>query len=53
MATSQNVISEAPDDGVDRTDIAAAALEELEADDLDVRGEDYEPIEVEVTPGGE
>ena len=53
VATSQDVISEAPDEGVDRTDIAAAALEELEADDLDVRGEDFQAIEVEVTPGGE
>jgi NitT/TauT family transport system substrate-binding protein len=53
VATSENVITAPPDEGVDRTDIAEAALEDLEADDLDVRGEDFEAIEVEVTPGGE
>jgi NitT/TauT family transport system substrate-binding protein len=53
VATSENVISEPPDDAAFRTDLAEAALEALEEDDLDVRGEDFEPIEVEVTPGGE
>ncbi len=53
VATSQNVISEAPDDSVDRTDIAAAAVQSLEDEGIDVTGEEFEAIEVEVTPGGE
>jgi NitT/TauT family transport system substrate-binding protein len=53
VATSESVISAEPDEGAYRTDIAEAAVEALEGDDLDVRGEDFEPIEVEVTPGGE
>jgi NitT/TauT family transport system substrate-binding protein len=53
VATSENVISEAPDDAAFRTDIAEAAVADLEGDDLDVRGEDFEAQEVEVTPQGE
>jgi NitT/TauT family transport system substrate-binding protein len=36
-----------------RTDLAEAAMAELEEDGEDVRGEDWEKPEVEVTPGGE
>jgi NitT/TauT family transport system substrate-binding protein len=35
------------------TDYAEAAVVALEEEGVDVKGEDYEPIEVEVTPGGE
>jgi NitT/TauT family transport system substrate-binding protein len=53
VATSENVISAAPDDSVDRTDIAQAAVDSLADEDVDTTGEDFEAIEVEVTPGGE
>jgi NitT/TauT family transport system substrate-binding protein len=53
VATSENILSAEPDADAFRTDIAEAAIADLEADGADVRGEDYEPIEVEVTPGGE
>ncbi|HET9259328.1 MAG TPA: ABC transporter substrate-binding protein [Acidimicrobiia bacterium] len=36
-----------------RTDIAAEAVERLEADGFDVTGEDYEPQTIELQPGGE
>jgi NitT/TauT family transport system substrate-binding protein len=35
------------------TDYAELAVQELEEEGVDVTGADYEPIEVEVTPGGE
>jgi NitT/TauT family transport system substrate-binding protein len=35
------------------TDYAEAAVVALEEEGVDVKGEDYEPEEVEVTPGGE
>jgi NitT/TauT family transport system substrate-binding protein len=35
------------------TDYAEAAVAALEEEGVDVTGDDYEPIEVEVTPGGE
>jgi NitT/TauT family transport system substrate-binding protein len=49
------VISAEPAEGAYRTDLTAAALESLAADypELDLTGESYEPIEVEITPGGE
>jgi NitT/TauT family transport system substrate-binding protein len=53
VATSENVISAAPDDSVDRTDIAQAAVDSLNDDGVDTTGEDFEPSDVEVTPGGE
>jgi NitT/TauT family transport system substrate-binding protein len=53
VATSENVISEEPAEGAFRSDIAEAAVASLDEEGLDTTGEDYEPIEVEVTPGGE
>ena len=47
------VITAEPSEGAFRTDLAAAALELLTADGVDVTGESYEPIEVEITPRGE
>ncbi|MGH3030137.1 MAG: ABC transporter substrate-binding protein [Gaiellaceae bacterium] len=47
------VENEPEDEATYRTDIAEAAVEELESEGVDVRGGDYEPQEVEVTPGGE
>ncbi len=35
-----------------RTDIAEAAVKELEDDDVDVQGDDWEAENVEVTEGG-
>jgi NitT/TauT family transport system substrate-binding protein len=53
VATSEDVISEEPAEGAFRSDIAEAAVASLDDEGLDTTGEDYEPIEVEVTPGGE
>ena len=55
VALEGEVISEAPDDSAYRTDLAQAALDSLTEDypDLDLVGEDWERIEVELTPGGE
>jgi NitT/TauT family transport system substrate-binding protein len=49
------VITVEPTEGAYRSDLAAAAIEGLTTDypDLDLTGESYEPIEVEITPGGE
>jgi len=49
------VISEEPTEGAYRTDLATSAVESLTTDfpDVDLTGESYEPIEVEITPGGE
>jgi NitT/TauT family transport system substrate-binding protein len=47
------VISAEPSEGAFRTDLAAAAIDLLTADGVDVTGESYEPIEVEITPRGE
>jgi NitT/TauT family transport system substrate-binding protein len=55
IALNYEVISAAPDEGAYRTDLAQAALDSLQADmsDLDVKGEDFEAAEVEITPNGE
>lgn len=55
VALDGAVISEAPADTAYRLDLAQIALEELaeEYPDLDLTGMDFEPIEVEITPGGE
>lgn len=47
------VLTEAPDDAALRTDLAEQAVNDLEAEGLDVRGEGFEKRDVEVTPGGE
>lgn len=54
VALEGAVISEEPSEGAYRTDLVTAALESLMADEMyDVTGEDWEPLEVEITPGGE
>jgi NitT/TauT family transport system substrate-binding protein len=55
IALNYEVISAAPDEGAYRTDLAQAALDSLQADmsDLDVKGEDFEAAEVEISPNGE
>ena len=52
IALSGKVISKPATDEAYRTDIAEAAVRALEDDDVDVRGEDWEAEEVEVTEGG-
>jgi NitT/TauT family transport system substrate-binding protein len=53
IATDYGVVKNEPDDGVYTTEYAEAAVRELEDEGVDVRGEDFEAPEVEVTPGGE
>ncbi|MDP8959100.1 MAG: ABC transporter substrate-binding protein [Actinomycetota bacterium] len=53
VATSQEVITEEPPEDTFRTDLAEQAVADLEAEDLDVRGEAFEPVEVELREGGE
>ena len=45
------VLQNPPDDAALRTDLALRALSGLS--DLDTSGDDYERLDVEVTPGGE
>jgi NitT/TauT family transport system substrate-binding protein len=53
IALDYDIIKKPATDDAYRTDIAEAAVAELEEGDEDVRGEDWEKPEVEVTPGGE
>ena len=55
VATEGGVITEAPPDTAYRTDLAQAALDMLTGMDstMDVTGEDWQRIEVELAPGGE
>ncbi len=53
VATSQSVIQEPPAEDTFQTDLAEAAVAALEEEGLDVRGEGFEPTEVELAPGGE
>ena len=54
IALNYEVVEEEPE-GAWRGDLAMEAFESLNDmyDDLDVTGEDWEPAEVEITPGGE
>jgi NitT/TauT family transport system substrate-binding protein len=52
IALDGKVISKPASDDSYRTDIAEAAVKELEDDDVDVKGEDWQAEEVEVTEGG-
>ena len=52
IALDGKVISKPASDDAYRTDIAEAAVSELEDEDVDVKGEDWEAEEVEVTEGG-
>ena len=55
IALTYGVIEEEMDEGAWRGDLAQQALDSLVEmyPDLDVTGEDWEPAEVEITPGGE
>ena len=53
IATDYEIIKAPATTDAYRTDLAEAAVAELEEDGEDVRGEDWEKPEVEVTPGGE
>ena len=55
VALEGEVISEEPSEGAFRTDLAQAALDSLHEEmmDLDLTGEEWERIEVELAPGGE
>jgi NitT/TauT family transport system substrate-binding protein len=53
IATDYDIIKTPATNDAYRTDLAEAAVADLEEDGEDVRGEDWEKPEVEVTPGGE
>jgi NitT/TauT family transport system substrate-binding protein len=53
IATDYDIIKKPATSDAYQTDIAEAAVAELEEEGEDVRGEDWEKPEVEVTPGGE
>jgi hypothetical protein len=47
------VIESAATSDAYRTDLAEAAVQGLQDEDVDVNGADYQKLNVEVTPGGE
>jgi NitT/TauT family transport system substrate-binding protein len=53
IATDYDIVKTEPGEGVYRSDLAEAAVAELEDEGVDVKGEDFEAPEVEVTEGGE
>lgn len=53
IGLTYGIITEAPDEGTWRTDLVEQAVANLVAEGLDVNGEDFEKIEVELRPGGE
>ncbi|HXG76599.1 MAG TPA: ABC transporter substrate-binding protein [Gaiellaceae bacterium] len=53
IALDYKIIKSPASEDAYRTDLAEAAVAELEEDGEDVKGEDWEKPEVEVTPGGE
>lgn len=53
IALDYDIIKNAASEDAYRTDLAEAAVAELEEDGEDVRGEEWVKPEVEVTPGGE
>jgi len=53
VATSEGMIAAAPDEGAFRTDIVEEALANITADGIDVTGEGWTKITVQVTEGGE
>ncbi|MGI9606820.1 MAG: ABC transporter substrate-binding protein [Acidimicrobiales bacterium] len=52
IATDEGILAAAPTDGAFRTDIAEEAVANLEAAGLDVVGDGFSKIDVEVTEGG-
>jgi len=53
IATDEAILSAAPTDGAFRTDIAEEAVENLKAAGVDVVGDGFEKITVELNEGGE
>ncbi len=53
VATSESILSAAPDDGAYRTDIAEEALANLRDQGIDVIGSGFERVVVELREGGE
>ncbi|MDH3755666.1 MAG: ABC transporter substrate-binding protein, partial [Acidimicrobiia bacterium] len=53
IATAEGILAAPPDDGAFRTDIAEEAVANLEAAGIDVFGNDFARIDIEVTEGGE
>lgn len=53
VALDGGIISAEPTEGAYRTDLAETAVAALAAQDVDVEGLSFEPMEVVVTPGGE
>ncbi|VAW31876.1 Pyrimidine ABC transporter, substrate-binding component [hydrothermal vent metagenome] len=53
ISAAFGVISEAPGDNAVRTDLAQQAVDDLEADGVDVTGSGFSRLEVELTAGGE
>ncbi len=53
VATSEGILAAAPDDGAYRTDIAEEALANLRDQGIDVIGDGFERIVVELREGGE
>jgi NitT/TauT family transport system substrate-binding protein len=53
IATDYDIVKNDPGDGVYTTEYAEDAVSQLEDEDVDVKGEDYEAPEVEVTEGGQ
>ena len=47
------MIKAAPDANAYTTDLAAQAVKDLEAQGVDVKGTNYQPKQVEITPGGD
>jgi len=52
IATAEGILTSAPTDGAFRTDIVKEAIANLEADGVDVNGNDFVKGTVEVTEGG-
>ncbi len=52
IATTEGILAEEPDDGAFRSDIVQEAIENLEADGVDVTGEGFTKGTVEVAEGG-
>jgi NitT/TauT family transport system substrate-binding protein len=52
IAKQFKVISKAPSADAYRTDIAQRAVDELDAEGVDVNGSDWKKENIKVTPGG-
>ncbi len=53
VAVEGEIITEPPTEGAYRTDLAQAAVDSLKAEGVDVTGESWEPVTVELKEGGQ